>query len=138
MPDPNLPVLAIEEDTLNTLKTDMVLQGMAGPPMPSGEIWFGWSGIKQRLKNTLGVPIEVTLKDKKWDEMERDIDTLMMVDAGRTVGWDGIAEPGAVAFFEQAVGNNGSSDASTQSIQSRSPRVVLNWYVTLPVCRDCI
>lgn len=129
MPDPNLPLLLIENDTLNELKTDMSSRGMAGPKMVSGEVYFGWDGVKERLRHTLGILSDQIPGNKGHGDIDRDIDVLMTVDSGKTVGWDGATEPGAVVFFEQAVGYRGSSHAAVKLDRPRNPRVVLNWYV---------
>jgi hypothetical protein len=128
MPDPNLPPLLMEKDALNTLKIDMATQGMAGPTMPSGEISFGWEGIRQRLEVILGLSHGNGSDDQKTKGIRRDLEVLMMLDAGKTVGWDGIAEPGAVSFFERVVGGHLQTAGNGTSGSSRNPRVVLNWY----------
>jgi hypothetical protein len=128
MPDPNLPPLLMEKAALNALKIDMATQGMAGPTMPSGEISFGWEGIKQRLEVILGLPHGNESDDQKAKGIRRDLEVLMMLDAGRTVGWDGMAEPGAVSFFERVVGARPQNAGNGTPRSSRDPRVVLNWY----------
>jgi hypothetical protein len=128
MPDPNLPPLLMERDALNALKIDMATQGMAGPTMPSGEISFGWEGIKQRLEVILGLPHSNESDDQKAKGIRRDLEVLMMLDAGKTVGWDGMTEAGAVSFFERVVDGRLENGENGIPGPSRNPRVVLNWY----------
>jgi len=118
----------MERDALHALKVDMATQGMAGPTMPSGDISFGWEGIKQRLEVILGLPHSDESDDKKAKGIRRDLEVLMMLDAGKTVGWDGMAEPGAVSFFERVVDGRLQNTENGTPRSSRNPRVVLNWY----------
>jgi hypothetical protein len=127
MPDPNLPPLIMEEGVLNTLKMDMVTQGMAGPTTPSGEILFGREGIKHRLEAILGLPHDGVSDDPKAKRVRKDMEILMTLDAGKTVGWDGVAEPGAVFFFERVVGDRSMTVATGMPGPARNPRVVLHW-----------
>ncbi|KIM22544.1 hypothetical protein M408DRAFT_332902 [Serendipita vermifera MAFF 305830] len=129
MPDPNLLLLVVEQDTLNKLKEDMTSQGMAGPETATGEIYFGWDGIRHRLKHILGLPIAGRSEEKKHSDIERGIEVLMTVDAGRTVGWDGDTEPGAVSFFEQTVKHQSPPEPSGDLTKPRDPRIVLNWII---------
>jgi len=101
MPDPNLPPIIIGQTLLAAIKENM--------PELSHE-------SRRRLVEKYG------LKNS-------DVDILLGIDTGRTVGWDGALEDGGVGYFEAVVDSNGAR---------RDPKVVLNWFVSFPhwTCRS--
>ncbi|KZT42924.1 Glutamyl-tRNA amidotransferase B subunit [Sistotremastrum suecicum HHB10207 ss-3] len=87
MPDPNIPPLIITESDVRAVREAM-------PQVPEE--------IRERLVQQ-GLP-------------DRDINVLLSIDSGATVGFDGHVSDGAVTYF-------------TEVSKGRSPRVVLNWIV---------
>jgi len=93
MPDPNIPPIIIGRGLLAAIKESM--------PELSHE-------SRKRLAKEYGIT--------------HDVDVLLGVDMGRTVGWDGALEDGGVGYFEAVVDSNGAR---------RDSKVVLNWFVAL-------
>ena len=93
MPDPNLPPIIIGPGLLAGIKEDM--------PELSHE-------SRKRLAKEYGLKTD-------------DVDILLGIASGRTVGWDGALEGGAVEYYEAVVDSNGAR---------RDPKVVLNWFVS--------
>jgi hypothetical protein len=123
MPDPNLPILTISPSTVAKVSAEMAKLGMVGSSSTTEGNKYGWEGIKQRLESLLGITGSF---DKGTEALRKDLEILMLLDAGNTVGWDGAVFPGAVKFFE-AVTDPNSSDASGAASNTRDPRIVLNW-----------
>lgn len=93
MPDPNLPPMIVGPGLLAEIKEDM--------PELSHE-------SRKRLAKEYGLKTD-------------DVDILLGIASGRTVGWDGALEGGAVEYYEAVVDSNGAR---------RDPKVVLNWFVS--------
>ena len=93
MPDPNLPPIIIGPELLAEIKDDM--------PELSHE-------SRKRLAEEYGLKTH-------------DVDILLGIGTGRTVGWDGALEDGAVGYYEAVVDSKGAR---------RDPKVVLNWFVS--------
>jgi hypothetical protein len=125
MPDPNLPILTIDRINIDKVGDEMKSQAMAGPSEEGTE--YGWEGIKRRLEKTLDISDlpNVVPESKGLEAMKRDLDVLMLLDAGNIVGWDGMVNPGAIAFFEEVVGS--LHKVSSPVKPKRNPKVVLNW-----------
>lgn len=123
MPDPNLPILATSPSTIAKVSAEMKKLGMVGSSSATKGMKYGWEGIRQRLESLLGIAEN---SDKGTEALRKDLEILMLLDAGNTVGWDGAVVPGAVKFFE-AVTDPNSSDASGAESNTRDPRIVLNW-----------
>lgn len=94
MPDPNLPPIIIGQALLAEIEVDM--------PELSHE-------SRTRLAHKYGLKTD-------------DVDILLGINTGRTVGWDGVLGDGGVGYFEAVVDSNGAG---------RDPKVVLNWFVSL-------
>ena len=92
MPDPNIPPIMINRALLAGIKDSM--------PELSHQ-------SRRRLVEEYGLK-------------SHDVDVLLGIDTGRTVGWDGALENGGVWFFEAVVDSSGAR---------RDPKVVLNWFV---------
>jgi Asp-tRNA(Asn)/Glu-tRNA(Gln) amidotransferase B subunit len=95
MPDPNIPPIIIGQALLAEIKEEM--------PELSYE-------SRKRLVEEYGLK-------------PHDVDILLGIDTGRTVGWDGVLEDGGVGYFEGVVDSSGAR---------RDPKVVLNWLVSFP------
>lgn len=93
MPDPNIPPIMISQALLAEIKENM--------PELSHQ-------SRRRLAEEYGLK-------------SNEIDMLLGIDTGRTVGWDGALEDGGVWFFEAVVDSRGAR---------RDPKVVLNWFVS--------
>lgn len=93
MPDPNIPPIMINQALLAGIKENM-------PELPHQS--------RRRLAEEYGLK-------------SHDVDILLGIDTGRTVGWDGALEDGGVWFFEAVVDSSGAR---------RDPKVVLNWFVS--------
>lgn len=92
MPDPNIPPVIIGEALLTRIKGGM-------PELPHQS--------RRRLAEEYGLK-------------SHDVDILLGIDTGFTVGWDGALEDGGVWYFEAVVDTNGAR---------RDPKIVLNWFV---------
>jgi len=93
MPDPNMPPIIISQALLAEIKEGM--------PELSHQ-------SRRRLAEEYGLK-------------SHDVDILLGVDTGRTVGWDGVIGDGGVWYFEAVVDSNGAR---------RDPKIVLNWFVS--------
>jgi len=123
MPDPNLPILVTSPSTVAKVSAEMAKLGMVGSSGPTEGNKYGWEGIKQRLESLLGVTEN---PDKGTEALRKDLEILMLLGAGNTVGWDGAVVPGAVKFFE-ALTHPNPNDTSGPASNTRDPRIVLNW-----------
>src|SRR4051812_34861561 len=124
MPDPNLPILRASPAAISKAKLEMIELGVADIPSATQATEFGWEGIRRRLENLLGI---TDASDTKGVEaLRKDLEILMLLDAGKTVGWDGSVASGAVTFFEAVTGSN-SAVASGSTSYTRDPKIVLNW-----------
>ncbi|CAG7848888.1 Glutamyl-tRNA(Gln) amidotransferase subunit B, mitochondrial {ECO:0000255/HAMAP-Rule:MF_03147} Short=Glu-AdT subunit B {ECO:0000255/HAMAP-Rule:MF_03147}; {ECO:0000255/HAMAP-Rule:MF_03147}; Flags: Precursor [Serendipita indica DSM 11827] len=127
MPDPNLPNVLFRKDDVSSIQDELIALGMTGHG-PDGHVHYGWYGTKRRLQSLLDVSApSSSVSDVKhsnaMEHMLRDLEVLMLLDAGKTVGWDGEVENGAVAFFERAI------KGDQHSTHRRDPKVVLNWMI---------
>jgi aspartyl-tRNA(Asn)/glutamyl-tRNA(Gln) amidotransferase subunit B len=93
MPDPNIPPIIVSQTLLAEIK--------AGMPELSHQ-------SRRRLAEEYGLK-------------SNDVESLLGIDAGFTVGWDGVMEDGGVWYFEAVVNSNGAR---------RDPKIVLNWFVS--------
>lgn len=124
MPDPNLPILKTNASIIAKVKAEMADLGLASSSGNTENEEFGWEGVRQRLEKLLGITNETDTKTVA--ALRKDLEILMLLDAGKTVGWDGTIASGAVAFFEEVTGSN-SNEASGKRLTPRDPKTVLNW-----------
>ncbi|PVG03594.1 hypothetical protein CPB86DRAFT_748915 [Serendipita vermifera] len=127
MPDPNLPIITLDRINVDKVGEEMKSQAMTGPSEEGTE--YGWEGIKRRLKQTLDIrdSPNVVHESKALEAIKRDLGVLMLLDAGNIVGWDGVVNSGAIAFFEEVVGSR--HKVSSPVKPKRNPKVVLNWMI---------
>lgn len=134
MPDPNLAISWVDSASIEKIKREMHDLGMTGPGDSVQELEYGCDGIRRRLAGLLGLSgadanphLEgIESEGKIKESYKRDLDVLMSLDAGKTVGWDGAMAPGAVTFFEKVVGVESAGGFSGKKPR-RDPKVVLNW-----------
>ncbi|KAG8828529.1 hypothetical protein FRC19_003868 [Serendipita sp. 401] len=124
MPDPNLPNILIGSKQVDEVRHNMIRQGIAIGNSKNG-FKFGIDAIRDRLYRLLDIPNDG--KSPGVDGITRDIEILMQLDAGKSVGWDGEAVSGAVEFFENAIGGTGADH--THLTSRRDPKTVLNWMI---------
>ncbi|KAG8796261.1 hypothetical protein FRC17_008016 [Serendipita sp. 399] len=127
MPDPNLPNILLGSDQVDNVRRDMVRQGIASDDSKSGSK-FGIDATRERLYRLLDISVEDN--NPRTDSIVRDIDILLQVDAGKSVGWDGEGVCGAVEFFETAIGGRKVVGERHTDVKSyRDPKTVLNWMI---------
>lgn len=101
LPDPNIPPLLIDQAFIQRVQEQV-------PELDSDR--------RSRLVEMILSGSKANGKLKRTD-VERDVDVLLNIDVGRSVGWDGAVGGGTVEYFEEVV----------KGAKGRDPKTVLNW-----------